>query len=235
MTLEEAEAWRSRKRAGTERPGGRVVVRSDRGGSVLHVEASGREPFEVYPGKVEFLGGEVYDVAVTVEVVDSGDEAPTVDVTEVAFRARPDGRPLSARGIQAVNVGALMGRAVDALGEAVDSEGQRVKVAAGEHLRRAMARSATTANRGRPSTSVADQALDEASETNRSRGRPVSVTTDAYEAAARLYRAAQASGTSTTAAVADGLAVSRSTARKRVMGARKRGLLPVAESTRPRL
>ena len=150
MTLEEAEAWRSRKRAGTERPGGRVVVRSDRGGSVLHVEASGREPFEVYPGKVDFLGSEIYDVAVTVEVVDAGDEAPTVDVTEVAFRARPDGQPLSARGIQSVNVGALMGRAVDALGEAVDSEGQRVKVAAGEHLRRAMARSATTANRGRP-------------------------------------------------------------------------------------
>jgi len=67
------------------------------------------------------------------------------------------------------------------------------------------------------------------------RGRPASVPADEYKLAADAYRDAQRRGASTTAAVKDALGVSASTARKRVMGARERGLLPPAKSTRPKL
>lgn len=175
----------------------------------FHVPIGGGLELAIYAGSVRFVDQDDREVVVLVELDET---TPAVVVSDLRLKAAP-GESLTVRGLQRWGLGDLFREAKAELGQVVDEAHRRV---AGEH-------------------SVADQALDEASETNRSRGRPVSVTTDAYEAAARLYRAAQASGTSTTAAVADGLAVSRSTARKRVMGARERGLLPVAESTRPRL
>lgn len=70
----------------------------------------------------------------------------------------------------------------------------------------------------------------------RKRGRP-RVTSDAeYQLAADAYRAAQAQGRPTTAAVMDALNCSESTALKRVWAARKRELLPPANgTTRPKL
>lgn len=66
-----------------------------------------------------------------------------------------------------------------------------------------------------------------------STGRP-KVPTDELERAAGIYLAALEAGRPTTAAVAAGLNVSASTARKRVHAARRTGLIPPAASTRPR-
>lgn len=133
MSLDEAAEWMKRRRAGSERTGPGVSVRSDRGARTIIVEAPGRLPAVIYPGRVTFEGQGAYDVSVTLAV-----DGERLDVAEVAFRPRPGGAPITRRGIQGVNVGALMVEAVGHLSEGVDQSGnwQRVEVAA--PLRRAL-------------------------------------------------------------------------------------------------
>lgn len=71
---------------------------------------------------------------------------------------------------------------------------------------------------------------------SRRRGRPPVVPDDEYQRTADIYRAAQADGRPTTAAVMEALGLGSSAARKRIMGARERGLLPPTNgTTRPRV
>ncbi|MGB3053703.1 MAG: DUF6214 family protein [Acidimicrobiales bacterium] len=144
------------------------------------------------------------------EVSESG-----IRVVEVAMTAGPS-ESITARKIQAARLGEIIRLSLMTVAMPLDPDTSQWRPGmAGDWPTEQMERSWSSEGRGR--------------------GRPQSVTVDEYEQAANEYRAAQAEGRPTTRAVADALGVSESTARKRIMAARGRGLLPPADTTRPRL
>jgi len=169
-----------------------------------------REGASVFPGEVDFVAIPelAFDYRVTVSIV--AEPTPRAVVTEVTIRSREGGPQVTARAV-AGELGMVRLAAV-----------RRNTVAHGE---------ATAAE---PSWRDIERATGDAVRSAMS-DRPRRVHDDDLERAAEVYRRAQASGQPTTRAVKAALGTSAEVARRRVMSARKAGLLPPAETTRPRL
>ena len=150
-----------------------------------------------------------YEYVARVDLVERHGRA-VPEVVELTVRAKPGGAPLSGRRIQDEFVGVRLA-AVASLAVRVSDKRQLLF----DHA---------------PDVGDVDRMIS----AGFGRGqRPQVKRTALLQKAAKLYRAAEP-GTR-TAAVAQGLGVKQGVARKRVMEARSAGLLPPADSTRPRL
>lgn len=164
----------------------------------------------VFAGEVELTAQPAlrYDYTVRVRIQRGH---PRAAVSEMTIRSR-DGAGVTARGAEIARAGRM---AIAALSFPVDETGHfdvldRVITGRGpsrEQLNAAVALAGAKGTRERVASQV--------------------------QVAARVYRDAQRAGRPTTVAVAVALRETHSVARKRVATARRLGLLPPAESTRP--
>lgn len=178
------------------------------GAPTLSLEQDG-ERAEAMEGRVQLVGEEGLTFDYELEIrIDEESAAPRMVCNQLTAIRREGGPPVTSRQL-ARETGKAMWKAVSMLSWYV-SDGDGVRI-------------------GNPAPSFVRSAMK-----GGSTGRP-RVPADEIGHAARIYLEALRAGRPTTAAVAAGLNVSASTARKRVLAARRAGFLPPAKSTRPRL
>lgn len=188
-----------------------ATVRPDPSGrSVLRFEPGAEQGTRTSAGTVELERYEQldYDCVVNVGVDESG-RRPRVVVDEVMVTRRPGGPPVTARRVQA-DLAKARRMALGALTWPVDRGGS-TPMAAMANVFGGADKSVAAAGGERPRVTASELAR-----------------------CAEAYRAAQANGSPTTTAVAAALRVSQGVARRRVMAARKAGVLePAGGTTRP--
>jgi hypothetical protein len=117
----------------------------------LSIQKPGHTPLMVRAGSVTFDGD--YETRVDVDVEANASGEGKVVVSEISFRHRPGGRPLSSRGVREVNVGSLIADALDRLTFVDDGGAALVPtrvIDAGPEVRRALASRPSGRGRGRP-------------------------------------------------------------------------------------
>lgn len=159
----------------------------------------------VVGGDVE-VSGEHYDFVATVVPID--DDVPRVEVRKLVVECRAGGPPIGARLLQRSRVGDVCAEAVAAKSAPIDEAGNLVFPDGGPW----------------EGVDVDQGAVRSVMRTDR---RGWSKVDEAeLRAAAKAYKKAQKEGRSTTQAVALALHIKPGIARKRIMMARDKGLLP---------